>query len=116
MADITVLGTGGWGIALALSAREAGHSVRMWSAFESEIELLKANRSNEKLLPGIVIPNDIELSNDITIAENSAITIIAVPSIAVGDVAKKLSTVKNHGIVVNVAKGFVPKTCKRLFN
>lgn len=114
MADITVLGTGGWGIALALSAFNAGHNVRMWSAFESEIELLKEKRQNDKLLPDIILPESIVLSSDISVAEDSAITIIAVPSIAVGDVSKKLGSVKNHGIVVNVAKGFEPKTGKRL--
>ena len=114
MAKITVLGTGGWGIALALNARLCGHSVFMWSAFSDEIEKLKRERKNDKLLPGVIIPDDITLSDDIKVAENSDITIIAVPSIAVSSVASSLSEVKRHGIVVNVAKGFEPVTNARL--
>ena len=114
MADITVLGTGGWGMALAISAQNAGHNVRMWSAFKEEIDLLKKTRANQRLLPGVVLPDNIVLSDDISVAENSAVTIIAVPSVAVGSVSKLLKSVPRHGITVNVAKGFEPKTGKRL--
>lgn len=114
MAKVTVLGTGGWGLALALSAHNVGHSVYMWSAFKDEVDSLNELRCNERLLPGVKINSDIIISNDITVAENSDITIIAVPSIAVKSVAGELSKVKNHGIVVNVAKGFEPQTNKRL--
>ncbi len=114
MAKITVLGTGGWGIALALSAFHAGHSVYMWSAFESEVTTLNKKRQNEKLLPGVTIPEEITISNSITVAENSDITIIAVPSIAVSSVASLLKSVNNRGIIVNVAKGFEPETNCRL--
>ncbi|MBR5922579.1 MAG: NAD(P)-dependent glycerol-3-phosphate dehydrogenase [Clostridia bacterium] len=114
MSKITVLGTGGWGIALAISAHNAGHDVFMWSAFQSEIDLLTQKRQNEKLLPGVIIPDEIVFSGDISVAENSDITIIAVPSVAVGTVAQQLKGVKSHGIVVNVAKGFDPKTNCRL--
>lgn len=114
MAKVTVLGTGGWGMALALVAHDCGHSVSMWSAFSDEIANLVNTRKNDRLLPGITIPDDIFLSDDITVAENSDITVIAVPSIAVSSVSEKLATVKNYGIVVNVAKGFEPKTNLRL--
>lgn len=114
MAKITVLGTGGWGLALALSARNSGNSVIMWSAFQEEIDNLKKNRCNDKLLPGICIPDDIELSSEISVAANSEVTIIAVPSFAVSSVATKLADVKKHGIVVSVSKGFEPKTNRRL--
>ena len=114
MAKITVLGTGGWGIALAISAHKAGHDVYMWSAFQNEIDLLCKKRQNEKLLPGVTIPEEIIFSGDISVAQNSDITIIAVPSIAVGSVAAQLKGVESHGIVVNVAKGFDPKTDLRL--
>lgn len=114
MAKITVLGTGGWGIALALLANSCGHSVSMWSAFSDEINNLKSTRKNDKLLPGIVLPDEIDLSDDISVAKDSDITVIAVPSIAVDSVSTALSAVERHGIVVNVAKGFDPKTNQRL--
>ena len=40
MADIAVLGSGGWGMALALSAFSGGNGVTLWSPFEDEIKML----------------------------------------------------------------------------
>lgn len=114
MAKITVLGSGGWGIALALTAYDCGHSVTLWSPFEQEVAELSKKRTNEKLLNGITVPIDIKITTDINFAVGSLITIIAVPSTAVRSVAAKLAGIKNHGIVVNVAKGFEKETLKRL--
>ncbi len=114
MAKITVLGSGGWGIALAITAYNSGHDVALWSPFEDEVELLHKNRENKKLLDGVKIPNEITVTTDINIAGGSLITIIAVPSTAVRSVANKLAAVENHGIVVNVAKGLEKNTLKRL--
>lgn len=114
MAKVTILGSGGWGTALAISAFYCGHTVTLWSPFEQEVTELLKNRENIKLLPGILIPDDILITSDINCASGSLITIIACPSIAVRSVAKQLSFVGNHGIVVNVAKGFEKDSLKRL--
>lgn len=114
MSDITVLGSGGWGMALALNARECGHNVTLWSPFEQEVELLKNKRTNERLLSGVVLPEDISITSDMSCVEGSAITIIATPSTAVRSVAHSLSAYKNFGIVVNVSKGLEKGSLKRL--
>ncbi len=114
MAKITVLGSGGWGIALAISAYNCGHEVALWSPFEDEVNMLLAERENKKLLNGIKIPEEIAITTDINIAVGSLLSVIASPSTAVRSVANKLSDVANHGIVVNVAKGLEKGTLKRL--
>jgi len=106
MFKISVLGSGGWGIALALTAYNNGHNVVLWTPFEEEADMLRRKRTNERLLNGIMIPEDIEITTDIKSAVGSAITIIATPSTAVRDVAKKLRDCSDTGIIVNVAKGF----------
>ncbi len=114
MADIAVLGAGGWGMALAISANAGGNNVTIWSPFEEEAAELCKKRTNERLLPGIVLPGEIGITTDISCAEGAAITIIAVPSVAVRSVAHRLSECENHGIVVNVAKGLEKGTLLRL--
>lgn len=114
MAKITVLGSGGWGTALAISACNCGHNVNLWSPFQQEVDDLLKNKENVKLLPGIKISDKINITSDINNASDSLISIIACPSVAVRSVAKQLSTVENHGIVVNVAKGFEKDSLKRL--
>jgi glycerol-3-phosphate dehydrogenase (NAD(P)+) len=114
MKKITVLGAGGWGLALAIALHFNRHSVTVWSPFKEEVEALIKNRENEKLLKGIKIPEEIVITDDIFAAENSHITVIATPSFAVRQTAEKLAKLKNCGVVVNVAKGFEAKTLLRL--
>ena len=57
---ISVLGSGGWGIALAIHAFKKGFQVVLWSPFEDEVNGLLKNRTNERLLKGIIIPEAIE--------------------------------------------------------
>ena len=83
MAKITVLGAGGWGMALALSANGCGNEVTIWSPFEDEVAALQKNRGNERLLSGIKLPDEIAITSDLSAVKGSAITIIATPSIAV---------------------------------
>ena len=114
MAKITVLGSGGWGMALALTAFQNGCDVTLWSPFKEEVELLREKRTNEKLLKDIFLPQEIKITDDLASVEGDTITIIAVPSIAVREVANKLSSCKDFGIVVNVSKGLEKVSLKRL--
>lgn len=114
MAKITVLGAGGWGMALALSANGCGNEVTIWSPFPEEVAALQKNRGNERLLSGIRLPDEIGITSDLSAVKGSAITIIATPSIAVRQTAKRLSAEKDFGIVVNVAKGFEKGSLLRL--
>ena len=114
MAKITVLGAGGGGMALALSANGCGNEVTVWSPFPEEVAALQKNRGNERLLSGIKLPDEIAITSDLSAVKGSAITIIATPSIAVRQTAKRLSAEKDFGIVVNVAKGFEKGSLLRL--
>jgi len=111
---ITILGSGGWGIALAMSVERNGHSVTLWSPFEQEVKELSVTRESKKLLKGVKIPDNIAVTTDISVVDGSDITIIAVPSVAVRETVLRLKNIKNLGIVVNVAKGFEPQTKQRL--
>lgn len=114
MVKVTVLGSGGWGMALALSAFKKGCEVTLWSPFRSEVDLLLEKRTNERLLSGIYLPEEINVTDDISCVKGSIITIIATPSIAVREVASKLKSQSDFGIVVNVSKGLEKGTLKRL--
>ncbi|MBQ2136091.1 MAG: NAD(P)-dependent glycerol-3-phosphate dehydrogenase [Clostridia bacterium] len=114
MSKITVLGAGGWGMALAISAHNSGNEVTIWSPFENEVNLLLEKRTNEKLLKDVYLPKEINITNDMSCVEGSVLTIIATPSTAVRQVAKQLRSYKNYGIVVNVSKGIEQDSLKRL--
>ena len=114
MARITVLGAGGWGLALALSLHRNSHKVTVWSPFTEEVARLEATHTSPKLLPGVELPCDMTFTSDISLAEGSVVTVIATPSFAVRQTAERLAAVRNRGIVVNVAKGFEKESRLRL--
>lgn len=112
MAKISVLGTGGWGIALAMNAEKCGLNVAMWSLFEDEVRSLCETRES-RLLKGVKIPPEIEITGDLDRMNGADITVIAVPSFAVRETAARLKNI-DTGVVVNVAKGFEKGSMKRL--
>ncbi len=68
MSRIAVLGDGGWGTALALSALRAGHEVALWSAFPDYAAEFAEKRENTKFLPGVRVPGEVEITADAALA------------------------------------------------
>lgn len=114
MAKITVLGAGGWGMALGLSAFNNGNEVTLWSPFEEEVTMLREKRGNERLLSGVTLPEGINITSDISCVSGSEITIIATPSTVVRSIAVQLAQQRDFGIVVNVSKGLEKGSLLRL--
>lgn len=116
MADISILGAGGWGIAIGVLLNNNGHKVTMWSAVDREVTMLSEKRENEISLPGITISEDIQITGDLNEAvENKDIIILAVASSYIRSTAKRLNgLVKEGQIIVNVAKGIEDDTLMTL--
>ena len=62
---ITVLGDGGWGTALAAVAARNQNEVMLWSAFPDYAAELKAKRENKKFLPGVPLPESLQITADV---------------------------------------------------
>lgn len=107
---ITVLGTGGWGMALSMVLCHNGHEVTAWTFFEEECNALRATRSNEKLLPGVRLPEEIALTTDLSCVKDAELVVMAVPSFVVASTAASLAEYLPAGVpVVNVGKGLDSK-------
>lgn len=115
MAKISVLGSGGWGTAIAVMLDKNGHDVTLWSFFKEESEELRKYRENKKFLPGISLNDSIKLTSDISDCKNSDIIVMASPSHAVRNTARILSEIAEDGqIVLNIAKGIEEDTYKTM--
>ena len=77
MARIVVAGAGGWGTALALMAHQYGHDVALWSPFEEEIGRIRRDQEHKKLLPGVPVPETVELTTDLSRARGADLVIMA---------------------------------------
>lgn len=104
---VTILGTGALGIALAKVISETKQvSLSMWTKFEEEKELVKTTRGNDKLIPGIRINDDVEITSDLEEAvEESEVIINCLPFIAVESVAHELKKVYNNQYICSTTKG-----------
>ena len=80
---IAVLGDGAWGTAVALLlARVPGQHIRLWSARPENAEILKTRRENVRFLPGVAIPQAIELTADPIVAVRAAdLWVSAIPTV-----------------------------------
>lgn len=104
---ISVLGAGSWGTTLAVLLQMNGHDVTLWEFKKSYAKTLKKTRLNKLFLPGIKIPEEIDITFDLTEAvTNQHMIVIAVPTQFIRDVLKKINKI-NFGdtTFVSVSKG-----------
>ena len=90
--QITVLGAGSWGTALAALMAANGHAVRLWAREVSLIEALLAAHENARYLPGIALGPGIQPTADRAEAVAQAeVVVFAVPSGALRQVAEEFA-------------------------
>ena len=116
MANVSVIGAGSWGTALALLLCKNGHDVTVWSYKEEEVRMLSEKREHLSKLPGVKIPDEIFFTADLKEAvEEKDVVVLAVPSIHVRNTAKKMNAyIKGGQILVDVAKGIEEDTLMTL--
>ena len=115
MAKITVLGSGGFGLSLAIMCSKNGHQVSVWSTFKDEIDTLKADHEHKTKLPNVKIPENILLTNSLDCINGSDIVIFGIPSAFVRNVAKQVTPyITKDMVVVNTGKGLEDGTHLRL--
>lgn len=116
MAKVNVLGAGSWGTALSLLLHKNGHQVKLWSALEAEVKMLNEKREHTSKLPGVRIPEEVEITTDLkSCLDDADVAVLAVPSPFTRSTAKQMAPfVKKGQIIVNVAKGVEEHTLMTL--
>ena len=116
MLKVGVLGAGSWGTALALLLHNNGHDVTIWSINKEEVELLQNERENKSKLPGVILPNEMKITNDLEEGmKDKDFLVLAVPSIFVRSTARSMKPfIKKGQIIVDVAKGIEETTLMTL--
>lgn len=116
MSKVSFLGAGSWGTALAIMLAKNGHQVRLWSKIESEIKLLQEHREHIHRLPGVKLPDSIEILSDLkTACEDRDLIVFSVASPYVRETARAAAAYIHPGQkIVNVAKGIEDNSLKML--
>jgi glycerol-3-phosphate dehydrogenase (NAD(P)+) len=104
--NITILGAGAWGTALArlLLQGDLSHTVTLWGHVAEWLDEIRQSGRNERFLPGVALPDELRLEADIDRAIRDAQGIVvAVPSQPFRDVTRHLA--QYRGLIVSVTKG-----------
>ena len=112
MAEISVIGAGSWGIALALLLHKNGHHVTVWSIVEAEIRMLQTEHEHKDKLPGVRLPEDMAFTTDLQAAVTGKdVLVLAVPSPYTRSTSHNMQPYVTEGqLIVNVAKGIEENT------
>jgi glycerol-3-phosphate dehydrogenase (NAD(P)+) len=114
---ISVLGSGAWGTALALSLhRRGGHRVTLWSHNPAVAEAIRRSGENGAYLPGFAIPREIAIETELAAAAGDAeIVLGAMPSAHVRSIYGALVPHLRPGqMVVSATKGIEDGTHLRM--
>lgn len=105
-ANIAVLGSGGFGLSLAVMMDKMGHDVTVWSKFKSELDDIRRDGENKAKLPGVKISESIKLTDDISCVTGKDLVILGIPVNVVRSVAKEAAPfISENTVVVNTGKG-----------
>jgi glycerol-3-phosphate dehydrogenase (NAD(P)+) len=107
MTDVSILGAGAFGTALALHCSSLGHRTRVWAYDEGLPEEVAAKGENATYLPGFPVPRDVLFANDMATALQGAdLVLLVVPSGFMRSVTEQAAPHLPHGaLVTSTAKG-----------
>ena len=109
-----VIGSGGWGTALAMLLLENGNDVTLWSYTEEESRVLRETGENP-MLKGVPLPKELKLTTDLGCVVGCGVVVLATPSFAVRSTARQMAPHLTAGtVVVSVSKGIEKETSTTL--
>ncbi len=110
MKNISIIGSGSWGVALGIHLAHLGHNVKMWSYSEDEAEMINKERKC-KFLPQAVIPETVFCSTSFKeVIEGTEILLLVTPSKFVRETIQKFKQYITNQYIIICSKGFEEST------
>ncbi len=110
MKNIAIIGSGTWGVALAIHLSKKGNKIKIWSFLEEEANAINTERKC-KFLPEAVIDENITCYTDMkTVIDGSDIILHVTPSKFVRETIKKYEKYVTNQPVIMCSKGFEAET------
>ena len=105
--NLTVLGAGAWGTALAIHA-SASHATRLWARDAAQATQMRSLRRNARYLPEIALPPALQVTSDFAAAVRHArggLIVVATPMSGLDPVLRRLGHEEGAAILW-LCKGF----------
>ena len=102
-----ILGTGGWGTALAVLWAKKGADILLWGNNPERVEALRKTRENSDYLPGIKLPESIGLTSDMRDCAGADLIVFVTPSTVLRVIANRLREVitNKQAVLLSCTKG-----------
>ena len=116
MRQVSVLGGGSWGTALAVHLGRVGHGVRLWVRDPALAADIEARRANALYLPDISLPEGVVVTDSLEVALSGAdLVVSAIPSHGCRDVMRRAAPyVRRDATMVSATKGLESGTNLRM--
>ena len=106
MKNIAIIGSGSWGVALAIHLAKLGNNIKIWSFAEDERDLINKEKRC-KFLQNVTLPDGIEATNSYEYAiKDSEFIIHVTPSKFTRDTVKQYKQYVTNQPIVICSKGF----------
>ena len=110
MKNIAIIGSGTWGVALAMHLSNIGHNVKLWAFMQEEADNINIERKC-KFLPDVRINDNITCYTDIQkVVEGTDLILHVTPSKFVRETIKKYKDYVTNQPIIMCAKGFEAET------
>jgi glycerol-3-phosphate dehydrogenase (NAD(P)+) len=116
MSRITILGSGAWGTAIALSLhRRGGHELTLWAHSDELARQIVGAGENRLFLPGFPIPEGLRVTGDDAAVGRAEIVVSVVPSEFLRATITRLCPHLHTGqIIVSATKGVEDRSLLRM--
>ena len=115
MVNIAVIGSGGWGTAVAIHLDGKGYDVTLWSWKQEECDNILRDGENKEFLPGVKVPDTIKLTSDISCVKDKDLVVLVSPSKVIRQTAHSMAPYITEGTpVVILSKGIEDETLMTL--
>ncbi|MEZ4819124.1 MAG: 2-dehydropantoate 2-reductase N-terminal domain-containing protein [Bdellovibrionota bacterium] len=105
--DITILGAGSWGTAMAQCFAQNGHGIKLWHRNHKVAHKIQTTRINHKYFPQHRLHDNIEVVSDWHQSiEHAQIIILAIPTSTLSYFLRYIfSNIHDDQVVLNASKG-----------
>jgi len=117
MTTLGVLGGGSWGTALAVQFSRSGNDVTLWVRSEAQAEKLETTRRNEEYLPGIDLPEKLQVTSRLEDLHRADVILVVVPSHGFRDVVRRFLACRPKErpvTLISATKGIEAETSARM--
>lgn len=112
--NIAIIGSGSWGVALAVHLASLGHNIKIWSFMEEERDLIN-NERKCKFLPGLNLSENIQCSTNFEeVIKDSKFILHVTPSKFTRNIFKQYKQYVGNKPIIICSKGFEKETLETL--